>query len=244
MHRQGFLADDIENVLSVLADIRDHIEVEGLFTHLASAKNPSFPEYTKKQIAEFEKWRTAFQNAGYTPIIHASATAGSILFPETHFDMVRIGIGLYGLWPSREVEAYASSRIKLVPALTWKTVVSEVKRLPRGAKISYDGTEELFRDSVVGVCPVGYWHGFPRNLSAIGRVLVNGTPAKVLGRVTMDMIIIDLTDCGSVTQGDEVVIIGRQGKGVISAEEVARLSDTSWYEIVTRINPLIKRLFF
>jgi alanine racemase len=244
MHRQGFLIADVDRVLRSLKSLADKIEVEGLFTHFASAKNPSFPDYTKMQIKDFEIWRAAFRNAGYTPITHASATAGTILFPEAHYDMVRIGIGLYGLWPSTETKAFAEGRIKLTPILTWKTLVSEVKQLPMGSKISYDGTETLYRDSVVGVCPIGYWHGFPRNLSAIGHVLAGGVRAKVLGRVTMDMIMVDLTDCGTVSVGDEAVIIGKQGSASTTTEDMARLSDASWYEIVTRINPLIKKIFF
>ena len=243
MHRQGFLLSDIDAVLTELKKCANKIEVEGLFTHFSSAKNPSFPEYTKMQIAEFEQWRTAFKAAGYTPITQAADTGGTILFPEAHYDMVRIGIGLYGLWPSGETEAYAKDRIALSPILTWKTIVSEVKKLPKGSKISYDGTETLFRDSIVGVCPVGYWHGFPRSLSSIGRVLVNGEYAKILGRVTMDMIIIDLTDCGNVSVQDEVVLIGKQGKTTMTAEQFAVIADGSWYEIVTRINPLIKKFF-
>ena len=175
-------------------------------------------------------------------IAHASATAGAILFPQAHYDMVRIGIGLYGLWPSRETEAFASRRLNLKPVLSWKTIVGEVKSLPKGSKISYDGLESLYRDSIIGICPIGYWHGFPRALSSVGEVLVNGKRAKVLGRVTMDMIIIDLTDCGKVGVGDEAVLIGSQKKETITAFHFAELADASWYEIVTRINPLIKKI--
>ncbi len=241
MHRQGFDEIEKDNLLELLKTLKDKIEIEGLFTHFASAKNPSFADYTKKQIKSFELWRTAFKDAGYTPIAHASATAGTILFPEAHYDMVRVGIGLYGLWPSKEVEAFASNKLTLQPILTWKTLIGETKNVSRGEKIGYDGTEMLSRDSVIAICPIGYWHGYPRALSSVGEVLVNNKKAKILGRISMDMIIIDITDCDEVTIGAEVVLIGTQGKAEISAERVAYLADASWYELVTRINPLIRK---
>ncbi len=244
MHRQGFLLENQKDVILNLKALADKVEVEGLFTHFSSAKNPSFPAYTLGQIEQFESWKKLFTDSGFTPLVHASATSGTILFPQAHYDMVRIGIGLYGLWPSKETEAFAKDRVRLLPALSWKTVISEIKPLPQGSKISYDGTETLARDSVVGVCPIGYWHGYPRALSSIGEVLVNGKRAKVLGRVAMDMIIVDLTDCGTISVRDEVVLIGKSAGNEIGAERFADLADTSWYEIITRINPLIRKVYF
>ena len=244
MYRQGFIETGRDEVLKKLSELKDRVEVQGLFTHFSSAKNPAFPNYTQGQIKKFEEWRKAFLDAGYTPIIHAAATSGTILFPEAHYDMVRIGIGMYGLWPSAETKAFAEDRLPLKPVLSWKTVIGETKQLPKGSKISYDGTETLARDSVVAVCPIGYWHGFSRKLSSIGRVLVNGKRAKVLGRVAMDMIVIDLTDCGPVEGGSEVVLIGEQKGEKLTAEDMAYLDETSWYETITRINPLIRKIHF
>jgi alanine racemase len=244
MYRQGFLAHEVETVIEQLKNLNNKLEVEGLFTHFSSAKNPSFPQYTQKQIELFEVWREAFKQAGFTPIVHASATAGTILFPQAHYDMVRIGIGLYGLWPSSEVREYAKSHLALKPVLSWKTIVSEIKKVPKDERVGYDGTEILRRDSILGVCPIGYWHGFPRALSSIGEVLVNGAIARVVGRVAMDMIVVDLTDCGNVKVLDEVVLIGKQNTIEVPTERVASLADASWYEIITRLNPLIKKIFF
>ncbi|MFA6273425.1 MAG: alanine racemase [Candidatus Paceibacterota bacterium] len=238
MHRQGFLIEDLPKVLSFL-----QANVEGLYTHFAAAKNPAFPEYTKKQIAEFEKWRTAFTKAGLSPICHTSATAGAMIFPQAQFDLVRIGIGLYGLWPAKEIESYFTNKISLAPTLSWKTIISEIKDLPKGSKIGYDCTETLQKDSRVAVCPIGYWHGYPRVLSSIGFVLVNGKRARILGRVSMDMISLDVTGIKNAKIGSEVILIGKQGKEEISAGELANLSDTSHYEIVTRLNPLMKRVY-
>ena len=174
---------------------------------------------------------------------HASATAGAMLFPEAHYDMVRIGIGLYGLWPAKEVEAFYNKRRILTPALSWKSIISEIKELPSGAKIGYDSTEALSRRSKIAVCPVGYWHGYPRSLSSVGQVLVRARRAKVLGRVSMDMLTIDISDISGIKVGDEVTLIGASGKEKLSAHALADLSDSSWYEIITRLNPLIKRIY-
>lgn len=243
MHRQGFLLSEQKALSAKLKAQNSKLIVEGLFTHFAMAKNPAFPEYTKKQIAEFEKWRMAFAKAGFLPICHASATAGAMIFPKAQFDLVRIGIGLYGLWPAKEIESYFANKISLMPALSWKTIISEIKDLPKGSRIGYDCTETLQKDSRVAVCPIGYWHGYPRVLSSIGFVLVNDKRARILGRVSMDMISIDVTGIKNAKIGSEVVLIGKQGKEEISAGELANLSDTSHYEIVTRLNPLMKRVY-
>lgn len=245
MHRQGFLFQDIKNVLKNLQlPVSDaKLKIEGLFTHFAAAKNPAFPQYTNLQIAEFEKWRAAFKKAGFNPICHASATAGAMIFPNSRFDMVRIGIGLYGLWPAKEIEAFFVGRVKLTPVLSWKTIISEIKELPEGAKIGYDCTETLSKKSRVAVCPVGYWHGFPRALSSIGSVIVGGKRCRVLGRVSMDMITIDVSGVPKAKIEDEVILIGRLGREEISAEYLASLCDGSYYEFLTRLNPLIKRIY-
>ncbi len=242
MHRQGFFEKDIKKVIDFLKKNSEKIEVEGLYTHFAAAKNPAFPERTKKQIVVFKKWVEAFKSAGLKPIIHASATSGSILFSEAHFDMVRVGIGMYGLWPSRETKEFAKRKLNLKPVLSWKTIVSEVKTLPAGEAIGYDFTEELKKSSTVAILPIGYWHGYPRDFSGIGEILIHGKKAKVLGRVSMDMIVVDVEDL-LVKVGDEAVIIGKSGKEYLSAEEIVSVVDGSYYEFITQINPLIKKIY-
>ncbi len=263
MGRQGFLVSDLPKILNQLKDNRQalNVEIEGLYTHFAAAKNPSFPKYTYSQLEEFKKWVNAFEEVGFNPIKHVAASSGTLIFPDTHFDLVRIGIAMYGLWPSPEVEAFCKDKLKLQPVLSWKTVVGEIKKLPKGSKIGYDLTETLTKDSLVAICPIGYWHGFPRSLSSIGWVLVGGKKCRVLGRVSMDMIAVDvsgispnskplpapkLRQAGKIRNpriGDEVVILGRQSGEEVSADELARLADTTNYEIITRINPLIKRFY-
>ncbi len=245
MHRQGFLSSDIPRVITVLRSpsFKKRARLEGLFTHFASAKNPAFPAYTKLQLTEFARWRDALTRAGFSFLSHASATGGTLLFPEAHFDMVRVGIGLYGLWPSVETESFLRDKLTFKPALVWKTVISEFKTLSAGSKVGYDCTETLEKKSVVAVCPVGYWHGFSRKLSSIARVLVRGVPCRVVGRVSMDMISIDISSVPNPHVADEVILIGTSATRSVTAEDMARLDETSVYETITRINPLIRRIY-
>lgn len=243
MHRQGFFVSEIPAVIKILKSGTLPVILEGVYTHFSSAKNPAFPSTTFHQIEEFKKAIDLLESAGFKlSIKHAAATSGTIIFPQSHLDLVRIGIGLYGLWPSKEIKEAFKRKIKLEPVLSWKTIVSQIKNLPKGSKIGYDLTETLDRLSKVAVLPIGYWHGFPRSLSSIGKVLINGNGVKVLGRVSMDMVSVDVTDVKNVKVGDEVVLIGKSGKLEISVDDMAYLSDTINYEIATRLNPLMKRI--
>lgn len=245
MHRQGFLESDVVRLIGELK--RHKLSPEGIFTHFASAKDIAYPSYTEKQFALFSKVDARLSSAGFGNLIrHAAATGATLLFPKTHLDMVRIGIGLYGYYPSLETELYCKkyvgpTSIDLQPIFGWKTVVSEVKNIPRGSFVGYDLTERVSRDTKIAVLPVGYWHGFDRGLSSTGEVLLRGRRRRVLGRVSMDMTVVDVTDKPAVKTGDEAVLIGTQGREIIFAEEIARKTGTSPYEVLTRINPLIQR---
>ena len=249
MHRQGFLIHDLPKVMKILDsrfmnhDSPSKVSVEGLYTHFANAKNPAFPKDTREQLAEFRQWVSSFKKAGLKPVVHAAATAGTLLFPESHFDMVRIGIGLYGLWPAPEAREYLKDRITLHPVLTWKSFITETKKLSAGTRIGYDLTERLEKDSTVAVVPIGYWHGYPRALSSIGRVILKGKECRVLGRVSMDMLSVDISGVKSAGIGDEVSVMGGSDTSPVSAAGLARALDASWYEVITRLNPLIKRLY-
>jgi len=242
MHRQGFYPHEMGKLAGMLIKAR-HITVEGMYTHFANAKNPKYSKDTDAQAKNFEKAVAVFKKNGFSFLKHASATSGTILFPQYHYDMVRVGIGLHGLWPSKEVKKASESYVKLSPILTWKTVVSEVKTVKKGEGIGYDFTEVLKRNTQVVICPIGYWHGYPRVLSSSGHVLIHGKRARVLGRVAMDMIVVDVTGIKDVKMGDEVVLIGRSGNEEVTADEFAALCKTSNYEVMTRINPKIQRVF-
>jgi alanine racemase len=242
MHRQGFYREDVPEVIEYIKKSHD-INFEGIYTHFASAKNPSFPADTKKQIEIFEDVLSSVEKASFSPIKHAAATAGAIIFPDSRLDMVRIGIGLMGLWPSEETKASFGDSIRLERALSWKTIVAETKEIKKGERIGYGLTELLRRDSKVAVLPIGYWHGFKWSLSSTGNVLIGGKRCRVLCRVSMDMTTVDVTDLDHIEIGDEVTLIGKDGSEEITVEEIALIADSYNYEVITQLNPLMKRVY-
>lgn len=248
LHRQGVPEALVQQAVRIVSGegFAANAVLEGAYTHFAAMEDPAREGYSRMQAESFRSSVAQLRAKGFAPLTHASASSGILFSKDYHFDMARAGIALYGLWPSPEIEAHmrrADPKLSLVPALSWKTVIGEVKLVERGSRIGYDLTYEAPRDLRIAVMPVGYWHGFPRSLSNAGEVLVGGRRCKVLGRVSMDMAVIDVTDVPSAKQGDEVVILGPQGRDRISAEDIAARAGTINYEIVTRINPLIPRIF-
>lgn len=243
--RQGILEKNLPTFIRTVQKMK-HVSIEGLSTHYANIEDTTDPSYAKGQLATFQRMCDKVRVLGIdVPIIHTAASAAAILYPETHFSLARTGIALYGLWPSKETRISATDKSRgmtLRPALTWKTIVAQVKDLPAGTPISYGLTEKVTRKSRVAVIPIGYWDGYDRKLSSMGRVLIKGKRAKVLGRICMNMCVVDVTDIPGVKAEDEVVILGTQGKETITAEDIASMVGTINYEIVTRINPTIPRV--
>jgi alanine racemase len=242
-HRQGFYVEDVPKVLTFLnarpAKFRN--QLRGIFTHFSSAKDINYPTYTDEQSKKFMRAGDLFKKAGFKKLIrHATATGGTLIDPKYHLDAVRVGIGLYGLWPSKELEVQLGDTIKLHPVLSWHAFVSEVKKLKVGDYVGYDMAERVPHAMTMALLPLGYWHGFPRALSSVGEVLVNGKRARVLGRVSMD--ITAIAPRGKVKAGDIATLIGKNGKDEIAAWELAQRSGTSTYEAVTRLNPLMERV--
>lgn len=239
--RLGFLESDMEKVLEILT--REELAVEGLSTHYSYAESPSHNYYTDIQTEIFERWVASFKERGFDPIKHSSAASGCILGEKYHFDMVRIGIGLYGHWGSRELRDWAKDKIQLRQVMTWKTVIAEVKEKPKGSFLGYDLKKCIERDSKIATLPVGYWQGLTGIMTNLGEVLVRGKRAPIYGRVSMDMTIVDVTDIPGVTIGDEVVLVGYQGEDCISTDELKYRLEMINYEFVTRINAQIPRIY-
>ncbi|OIO52771.1 alanine racemase [Candidatus Uhrbacteria bacterium CG_4_10_14_0_8_um_filter_58_22] len=243
--RQGINVEDLPSFLRHVSR-QPNLTVEGLSTHFANVEDTVDSTYAFLQLKRFKEAARIVERLGKRPpILHVACSAAAIIYPETHFDLVRTGISLYGLWSSKITKGAAADRgidILLKPALTWKTMVAQVKKLRAGTPVSYGLTEKVRRDSIVAVVPIGYWDGFDRGQSSIGNVLIHGSRAKVLGRVCMNMTVVDVTDIRCVKEEDEVVLIGKQGKEEISAEEFADRINTVNYEAVTRINPLLPRI--
>jgi len=239
--RQGFLMNDMKKVLNLLRKNKN-VELEGLYSHLAVGEDLEGRAYTMLQAKRLGQWEVELKKAGYKPLKHICASASTMFFPELHYDMVRVGIGMYGLWSSKETKIAMQKRYTLYPVLSWKAIITEIKSLPKGAKIGYDLTEKLKRNSSLAVVPIGYWHGYPRLLSGKGVFNVKGKKVKLVGRVSMDMIVLDVTNVKAKV-GDEVAIIGGDHGHYAEADVMAQDSDTINYEIVTRINPIIKRFY-
>ncbi|HUZ92395.1 MAG TPA: alanine racemase [Candidatus Paceibacterota bacterium] len=244
MHRQGFYLDGLPKAIKEISRSKFLIsKLKGIYTHFASAKDVNYPTYTEKQFAEFERAAALFKKAGFTNLVkHAAATGGALVNPKYHLDAVRIGIGLYGLWPSKELEVQLGGELTLHPVLSWRAVVCEVKKIKTGDYIGYDLSERAPKDMQMAIVPVGYWHGFPRALSSgAGTMTVRGKRARVLGKVSMDLTAI-ATVGGVCAAGDTATLVGKDGSEEISAAEAAARAGTIHYEFLTRLNPLIERI--
>jgi alanine racemase len=223
------------------------LEIEGIYTHFANIEDTLDPSFAQSQVRKFGEALGILERAGIRPSrVHASATAGALLYAEMDFTMVRVGIGAYGIWPSRETQIAARERgrlLPLAPILTWKTRVAQVKEVTSGDCIGYGLTYRASRPMKLAVLPIGYYDGYDRKLSNSGRALIHGQSAPVVGRVAMNMTMLDVTDVGADLD-DEVVLIGRQGEAEIRVEELAEKIGTIPYEVVARINPLIPRVSY
>lgn len=235
MNRAGIEVEEAAEFLRALRTI-EGVEAEGIFSHFAGSDDPDrAPAYD--QFDRFELLLRELRGAELRPPIAHIANSGAIIdMPETALDMVRAGIAMYGLYPS----TYVSRNVKLAPALSWKSHVIETRRLAPGDRVSYSGTFVAERQTTVALMPVGYADGLRRALSNKGEVLIRGKRRRIAGRVCMDLTVID---CGSadVEPGDEIVLIGRQGEGVITAEEHAEWIGTNNYEVTTQITYRVPR---
>jgi len=236
--RDGIPHEKLSHTLALI-DNKNNFIIEGIYTHFSGAESRAFDALTRLQISRLIEWESAFQNIGIKPIIHASGTAGSLLDNQYQLNMCRIGLGLYGLWPSHETKKLAENMI-LKPALTWKTRIVDIKELPKNHGIGYDAAFITSQPTKVAVVPVGYYDGIPRSATNKAWMLVQGTKVPLRGKVMMNMCVLDVTDL-NVKIGDKVVVIGTQGKSVVTAEDWAEWSETINYEIVTKINPLLPR---
>ncbi len=224
-------APELINYLFTLPNIK----VASLYSHFSSADEPDETP-TRLQLERFLKLARLFPQI---ELLHAANSAAALHFPETHLHMVRVGISLYGFYPS----ATARKAVPLKPVLSLKTRVVRVHSIKAGEGVSYGLTWTASRDSTVALIPLGYGYGLPRLLSNCGEVLLRGRRAPIRGVVCMDQSIVDVTDIPNVRVGDEVTIIGRQGSEEITAGEIAELARTIHYEVVTRLPAALPRLY-
>jgi alanine racemase len=238
MGRLGLLHSEIDSWLPEVLKW-EGLHLGGLFSQLSQAEDAA-GEYTQTQTDNFARVIGRLRVAGFNPpLIHLANSAGIIGVPSAHFTMVRPGLMLYGVYPAREMER----RVELRPALSWKTRILQLKTLPAGSSIGYGRTFVTKRKSAIATLPVGYADGYHRLLSNRGAALVRGQRAPIVGRISMDLTMIDVTDIRGVSQGDEVVLLGRQGDETISADEMAGWAETISYEILTSISARVPRVY-
>lgn len=218
-----------------------YVSIQGIFTHLAESESQD-QTFTNQQLKQFADLLAHIEKMGiYIQLKHAACSAAITMNAGSLFSMVRVGIGMYGLWPSEDTKQVAQRLLPnfhLKPVLTWKTRILQVKDIPSGSYVGYDRTHCVNVATRIAILPVGYWDGYDRGLSNKGHALVNGLLAPVLGRIAMNLCMIDITGL-EVGAGCEVTLLGAHPG--ITAEDLALSSQTINYEFVTRINPLLPR---
>ncbi len=229
MGRLGFNACNMEDIATISR--MDHINIAGLMSHLSD------PDTVKEQIERFNKIREMMPHKG-DMLCHIANSAATVSFTEAHMDGVRPGILLYGCLPVKNPIAQ-----KPRPAMTVKTSVLSLRRLPEGSPISYGGSFITRRETLVAVLPVGYADGYSRSFSNNADVLVRGKRVPVVGRVCMDLTMVDVTGVEGVAEGDEVVLLGRQGDEEITVSELAMKAGTIPYEIMTSLGNRSRRIY-
>lgn len=239
MGRIGIQPGELPEFLDALARL-DHVVVEGVMTHLSSADDSAEADFTRSQIAAFSRAIAAVEARGHVVRWkHAAASSGILNYPEAWFTMVRPGIMIYGHYPAATLKA----KIKLRPVASFVTKIAYLKTVPAGASISYGRSFITSRESLIATLPVGYYDGYNRHLSNKASVLIRARRAPVVGNVTMDMTMVDVTDLPAVAVGDEVVLFGRQGDQEIELEELAELCGTINYELIGQVSARVSRVY-
>ncbi|MBK8165505.1 MAG: alanine racemase [bacterium] len=237
VNRQGLVEAEIEAALAVLRS-GPAVNLAGLSSHYADIEDTTDHAFAEAQTRRFEAWRGRLAALGVSGLReHMSCSAAALLWERSHRAIVRVGIGAYGLWPSKEtrvaVRQQARPEPELRPALAWKVMIAQVRDVPAGETVGYGRTWKAMTDSRIAVLPVGYADGWPRALSGRGHVLVGGRRAPLVGRICMNLCMVDVTHVPGAAAGDHAVLLGRQGEEIITAGMLADLLGTIAYEVVT-----------
>ena len=235
MHRLGFEPEQVSELVTILKS-NPNLWVSTIFSHLAAADESKFDDFTKRQVAEFIVMSNEISEAiGYFPSRHLANSAGIARFPEARLDMVRLGVGLYGL------AAKPEDQENLLTVGTLKTVISQIKYVKSSETVGYGRKGILERDTKTATIAIGYADGFDRRFSGgVGEVLIQGQRCRVVGNVCMDMTMVDITNVPHVQEGDEVIIFGKD----LTIMELAKKINTISYEILTSVSERVKRIFY
>ncbi|MCP4713865.1 MAG: alanine racemase [Deltaproteobacteria bacterium] len=244
-NRQGIPPEELVDFAKYIKRF-ESMYLEGLSTHFADIEDTTDHSYAALQIQRFENAIGLLETQGIDiPIKHCANSAAAILFPQTHFQLIRPGIACYGMWPSKETYvSYVVERkngFTLKSAFTWKACIAQIKNVVAGEYIGYGCSFKTSHATRLAIIPIGYYDGYDRGISN-GYVLIRGQRAALRGRICMNIIMVDITDIPRVSVEDEVVLIGRSGDEIISTDDFARWSGTINYEVTTRINDRIPRM--
>jgi alanine racemase len=243
MSRQGFLPEQAAALISRLDAHKE--KLVGICSHFSNVEDVLEQTYANQQIDAFTSVVHQFRSAGFQLISHIAASSSALIMQSSRFDLVRVGISTYGLWPSRATQlSFLQSFGRLVdlePVLRWKTEVAIVKDVHAGQFIGYGCTYKALRDMTIAVLPVGYYEGYPRLASNRGHVLIRGQRCPIVGRICMNMMMVDISHVTAVKPGEVVTLIGTDGNEQIEAAHIGEWADTIHYEIVTQLNPAIPR---
>ena len=238
--REGIMPSEIGVFIKKLLKMKNVI-IDGVYSHFANIEDTKNFSYAQKQIETYQKVIEVFKKFGFDGIkTHISATSGTMIYEKKsgENDIVRIGIGIYGIWPSEHLKNNLKDKIILKPVLKWKTHIAQIKIIPKGYSIGYGLTYKTSKETKIAVIPQGYADGFDRGFSNIGEVLIQGEKCKVLGRVAMNMFVVNVSNLDKISEDEEVIILGDK----ITVDDMAFKIDTINYEITTRISPLLPRI--
>lgn len=234
MHRLGFSEEEIPALLNSLQT--EIFKVQSVFTHLVAGEDPGQDSFTLQQATVFHQFCDRLDTVIHYPYLrHIANTSGIIRHPSLQLDMVRLGIGLYGIGS----DDHPSIQLHEISSL--KSTVAQIKQVRSGDSVSYGRNGIVHRDSVIATVRIGYADGYPRKLSnGVGKMIIQGQVAPIVGMICMDMTMIDVTDIPNVQEGDEVIVFG---KG-LSVKQLARWAETIPYEILTGVSQRVKRVYF
>ncbi len=240
--REGILPEEIFVTLQYLKKLKN-IELVGIYAHFANIEDSTNLVHAKLQIRTYENVLKVTKEFGYNKIMrHISASSGVMALDGfCTYDLVRVGVGLYGMWPSEHLQEILQKKFRLLPVMRWVSHIALVKWLPKGHTVGYGLTYKTTKPIKIAIVPQGYADGYARGLSNRSEVLIQGKRCKVIGRVSMNMFVTDVTKLKNVQREDEVVLLGKQQKQEITAEEMALTLDTINYEVTTRVSSLLPR---
>ncbi|MCX6751816.1 MAG: alanine racemase [Candidatus Nomurabacteria bacterium] len=242
--REGFLEKELPKFFEELKKCKN-VKLTGIYAHFANIEDTTSFAHAQRQIDKYTQAIKLAGKFGFKNLqTHISATSGLLVYEKDKGinSLVRLGIGVYGMWPSEHIKYQYKNKLELKSVLSWKTKIAQIKTLPAGSTIGYGLTYMTYVPTKIAIIPQGYADGLDRGLSNKGEVLIKGTRCKILGRVAMNMFVVNISHLKNVKAEDEVVIIGSQGKEQISAEEIAEKIDTINYEVTTRISSLLPKI--